>query len=217
MTGDELESLTFRHMPEVLFGRLLRAVFAAHQLASENCRNEFAETEAMNVRGYYRRAKLEGFMRDTADMVAGVESRVVRGDGNWNHTELRSGPVVLTASSVAKPCGPVDIAEFRETLARDNAQRLWHEPGDVPPADAPLYALLLHSKSAWVTPEEWRDFGHLPGSAYLAFPSPDLGSYVHEVNLFDRFPEVIEAHKPQSWDEAATVSYLRNARRTLSG
>ena len=66
----------------------------------------------------------------------------------WNHTELRSGPVILTASSVQSPCDLVEEADFRLTLARDNQAALWPEPGDEPgPDDAPLYVILLHSKS----------------------------------------------------------------------
>lgn len=216
MTGAELEKTTFAHIPEAFFGRLLRAVFAAHKVAFEDCRDSFAETEAANLRPYYRRGKIESFMRDAADMVPGVTSTVVLGEGSWYHTELRSGPVVLTASSVPAPCAIVERAEFRQTLARDNAQRLWPEPGDIPPDDAPLYVLLLHSKSRWETTGESREHGHLPGSAYIAYPSPKLDTYVHEINLFERFPEIVEAHMPQTWDTDAAVRYVQSARKAYS-
>lgn len=213
MTTEQLEQLTFAHIPEAFFGRLLRAVFAAHQVAFQDCRDTFAETEATNLRPYYRRAKLEGFMRDAADMVPGIVSTVVLGEGHWFHTELRSGPVVVTASSVPTPCAIVEGAEFRQTLARDNVRRLWPEPGDIPAEDAPLYALLLHSRSRWETKDEYREYGHLPGSAYIAYPTPDLGAYVHEINLFERFPHVVEAHMPQSWDDDAALRYVASARK----
>lgn len=214
MTGRELEQAAFAHIPEAFFRRLLRAVFTAHRVAYEECRSSFAQTEAKNLLPYYRRAKLEGYMRDAADMEPRVtSSEPVLGEGAWYHTELRGGPVVLTASSVPTPCAMVERAEFRETLARDNALRLWHEPGDLPPEDAPLYLLLLHSKSRWITGDEWREYGHLPGSAYLAFPSPTLDFYAHEIDLFGLFPDVVAAHVPQSWDAEAVVRYVESARK----
>lgn len=215
MTGDELEAILFSHMPPKLFERLLRAVFAAHKIASEECGANFKPPEADNILGHYRRAKLEGFMRDTADM-AGVHSDVVRSRMSaWNHTELRSGPVVLTASSVQSPCDLVEEADFRMTLARDNQGVLWPEPGDESPPDAHLYVLLLHSKSRWPYEDRTR-YGHLPGSAYLAFPLPDLSGYAHEINLFDKFPRVVDSLLPQEWDTEAKVRYLFNTRKTAT-
>lgn len=92
MTGAELEAIMFEHMPSKFLERLLRAVFAAHKVATEECSANFEGPEADNILGFYRRAKLEGFMRDAAEM-EGVGAHVVRSRlSPWNHTELRSGP-----------------------------------------------------------------------------------------------------------------------------
>ena len=216
VTDAELEAVLFRYMPPKFFERLLRAVFAAHRVAAEECAANFKPSETDNILGQYRRAKLEGFMRDTADM-EGIGARVVRSRlSAWNHTELHSGPVVLTASSVQVPCDLVEEAEFRLTLARDNQGVLWPEPGDEPPADAPLYALLLHSKSRWLHRDDQLRYGHLPGSAYLGFPLPDLSGYAHHVNLFERFPHVVDSLLPQEWDQEARVRYLLNTRKAAA-
>lgn len=216
MIGPDLEALTYQHMPEVLFERLLRAVFTAHRVAFEECRSGFAETESANLLPYYRRAKLEGFMRDAATLT-GIGASVVRSDGSpWNHTELRSGPVVLTASTVQSPCGPVDTSEFRLTLARANELYLWPEPGDIPPDDAPLYALLLHSRSRWEQRSDQQKFGYMPGSAYIAYPTPNLGEYGHEIDLFAKFPGVVESFMPQEWNSEAKLRYLVNTRKTAT-
>jgi hypothetical protein len=212
VTDAELEAILFRHMPSKFFERLLRAVFAAHKVAAEECAANFKPPETDNILGLYRRAKLEGFMRDTAAM-EGVDAQVARSRMSaWNHTELRSGPVILTASSVQSPCDLVEEADFRVTLARDNQGVLWPEPDDEPSPDAPLYVLLLHSKSRWRHEDQMR-YGHLPGSAYLAFPLPDLSGYAHDINLFDRFPRVVDALLPQEWDQEAKVRYLLNTRK----
>ena len=215
MTSDDLEKIFFGRISLKLTERLLRAVFAAHKVAAEECAATFKKEEAENMLGFYRRAKLEGFMRDAADM-EGVAAPVVRSRlSNWNHTELRSGPVVLTASSVQAPCDLVEEAEFRSTLARSNQDVLWPEPGDEPDPGAPLYAILLHSRSRFPRGEQARH-GYLPGSAYFAFPLPDLSGYAHEINLFDRFPAVVDSLVPQEWDQEARVRYLFSARKVLA-
>lgn len=209
-----LEAITFQHMPPRFLERLLRAVFAAHRVAAEECEANFRAPEAENILGFYRRGKLEGFMRDAAAM-EGIEAHVVRSNNSpWNHTELRSGRVVMTASSVQTPCDLVEEADFRLTLARSSQGFLWPEPGDEPEADCPLYVLLLHSKSRWPSRDEQNRFGHLPGSAYLAYPTPDLCEYVHEIDLFGKFPGVVDSFLPKEWDTEAKVRYLFNTRKS---
>jgi hypothetical protein len=75
--------------------------------------------------------------------------------------------------------------------------------------------LLLHSKSRWLPHDQVR-YGHLPGSAYLAFPKPDLSGYVHDINLFDMFPHVVDSSVPQEWDQEAKVRYLLNTRKAAT-
>ena len=212
MTPDEIERLTFEHMPQAFFRRTLQSVYSAHDVARRDCYTNFASTEAENLLGYYRRAKLEGYLRDAAKLHEGLEASALRADkSGWFHTEVRSGPVVLTQNSVQAPCALVDKAEFRCTLAGDSQLTLWPSAR---PEDAPLYLLLLHSRSHWATPETAARFGHLPGSAYLAFPSPSLDTYAHVINLFERFPDVVEANFPDELDAEARVRYVRRARRT---
>ncbi len=216
MNGPELEAYTYQHMPEVLFERLLRAVFAAHQLSAEECRAGFEPSESFNLLPFHRRARLEGLMRDVADRT-GIVSKVVKSDKSfWNHTELRSGPVVLTASTVQSPCGPVDTSDFRLSLASSNQGVLWPEAFDEPVDGAPLYILLLHSRSRWLSVADQERFGHLPGSAYIAYPTPDLDGYAHEVNLFDKYPGTVASFMPEAWNDDARISYFFKARKLVA-
>lgn len=208
MTPQEIEDLAFAHMPEAFFRGALQAVFQAHDVARKDCLAAFAGTEAQNVVGYYRRGKLEGYLRDVAGLHPGLTTTVSKAvNSGWNHTEVIAGPVVLTENSVQSPCAMVEKAEFRLTLAESSQLSLWEEPRS---EDASLYALLLHSK--YSGPES-RKFGHLPGSAYLAFPAKDLESYVHEIDLFERYPDIVRAHLPSEWDHDAEVRYFQRARK----
>lgn len=214
VTGTELEHLIFQHLPETFFRRALQAIFQARRLGWDDCEARFAEAEAENLRPYYTRGQVEGLLRDVAALFPGVEAVPVKAvPGNWYHTEVRSGPVVLTANSVPVPCGPVHKAKFRRTLARSNQGMLWEEEID---EDTPLYALLLHSKSVWTKRDDRLKYGYLPGSVYVAFPSADLDCYLHEINLFERFPDVVAAHMPEEWDQEAQVRYLYRAQKAES-
>jgi hypothetical protein len=211
VTGNEIELLFYRRLPRDFVKRALRAVYVAHRVARDDCYSRFAPTEARNVLGYNRRALLEGYLRDVADLFPdALESRVVQTSGGWNHTEIWGGPVALTENSVQTPCGLVDKADFRRGLAESNQDRLWDEPV---PKDAPLFALLLHSRYRSLDPDESRRYGYLPGSVYIAFPARDLESYLHAVNLFVEFPEIVEEHMPQEWNHDARLRYVRQARR----
>lgn len=214
MTGDEIERLAFQYVPEAFFRRALQAVYAARRLAWDDCRSRFADTEAANARPYVTRAMLEGSLRDAAGLTPGLVATVLKAEkGGWFHTEVRGGPVVLTQSSVSSPCALVDMSEFRRTLARSNQGVLWREPDD---DTGPLYALLLHSRYQWTDKEDRERHGHLAGSAYVAFPAADLDEYIHVINLFERFPDVVAANMPEDWDREAQVRYLDRARRAAS-
>lgn len=213
MTPTEIEQTLFRHMPEDFLRRLVRATFMAYRLSHSECLARYAPTEAINVQPFDRRARIEGYIRDVADAV-GLHAEVVRvpDDNWWFHTEVHAGPVVLTANSVSVPCGPVREARFRSTLARLNDLTLWEEPE----SNDALYVLFLHSRFKSEDPEEQKKYRDLPGSAYLAFPARDLSVYIHELNLFARYQDVVAAELPQAWDQEARLRFLRKSQKALT-
>jgi hypothetical protein len=211
VTGADLERLFYRNIPREYVRKAFQAVYLAHQVAHDECYSGFAATEARNVLGYVRRGKLEGYLRDSAEPFPGLLANVLQADGsNWNHTEICGGPVVLTENAVQTPCALVEKAGFRRGLAQSNQLSLL---GDAVPHDAPLYALLLHSRFRSLDPDEQKKYGYLPGSAYIAFPARDLDSYLHAVNLVVEFPDIVSAHMPEEWDTEAHLRYIRQARR----
>jgi hypothetical protein len=209
MNADEPEELTFTHLPEAYMKAATEAVFLARRDAWEKCQQNFADQEAENVRPFWARGKLEGLLRAAADRHR-IGSGVYKQTGQpWNHTEIVSGPVTLTAATVPTPCGMVRQADYRLGLAETNQLRLWE---DNPPEDAPLYVLLVHSRSIW-PPEDKNRHGHLPGSVHLAYPASDFACYVHSIDLIERYPDVVRRNIPAEWDEASIGYYLRQTRR----
>lgn len=214
MDASDLERLALQHMPVGFLRAVLKAVFQAHRVSWQDCQAAFSPEEAENVRGYYRRGKLEQYLRDVAVRFPQMTATVKKADqSNWNHTEVRSGPVVLTENAVQAPCAPVEKAEFRLTLAKGNQPPLWGD-SEGEDASARLYLLLLHSRSQWERADDRQKWGHLPGSAYIAFPARDLDFYVHEINLFDRFPDIVRAETPREWATEAQVRYFARARKS---
>lgn len=210
MDASDCENLFFQHVPEQFARRSVRMLFDAHRRSWDHTIAEFPATEAENVRPWYTRGKVEASLREVADLHVddGLSHRVIRAPGSgWNHTEVEAGPILLTASAVQTPCGLVDKAEFRMGLAASNQGSLF-DSGEY---GSRLYVMLLHSRHR--SPDQSR-YGHLPASAYLAFPAADMDSYVCEINLFDRYPDVVASNLPKEWDQQAVVKFMYYARKT---
>jgi hypothetical protein len=214
MLPEEIEAVLDVYLPDSFQKGLLRTVFVGHAAGYDMSFSQMAPTEARNVVGFNRRGKLEGGLRDLVGRFPTFEATVVAGEGNaWFHTEVRSGPIVLTASSVQSPCDLAYKAEFRRGLAERTQLSFFDEDEEAAPPVKSLYALLLHSPSRWQSRDERQKYSKLPGSAYLAFPHRDLESYAYGINLFDKFPEVVQEYMPNEWDAEARVRYIGRARK----
>jgi hypothetical protein len=212
MMPNEINELIAQHLPDQFLRAALRSVFLAHLSAHDLCQREFASPEAVNTIGYVRRGKLEGYLRDAADRFDEVSSINGKADGSgWNHVELHAGPFIFTCNTVPSPAALVDRAEFRMTLAEGNQLSLFDTSDDT--EKRAVYGMLLHSRSNWDNRDDRQRFAHLPGSAYLVFPAPGLAYYVHEVNLFERFPDVVAANVPNEWDQEATLQFIAKSRK----
>jgi hypothetical protein len=209
--SDELERDLVDCFGEKFLESLARVPYVAYGAAHQLCAERFRDPEAENVRPWLRRGMVETLIQDSSQPYENIETKVVRADKSaWNHTEVRSGRIILTASTVQSPCGPVEFSEYRAGFALAAAQL----PGieDERSADAPTYVLLLHSPQSQL-PMDPKDRGVLPGSVYLAWPAADLNGYVHKINLVERhFPIIRRNHLPKEWTDEAAVSYLRNSR-----
>jgi hypothetical protein len=204
-----LENSVSAHLPEPFLASVVRSVFLARQMAHQACRTEFDDTEALNVEPFYLRGKVESLLRDAAKLHKGLGTSVVNSSG-WNHTEISAGPIVLTAHAVDSPCAMVHDAMYRKSLAESQAS--FFDPAEQIPG-ARLYALLIHSPFNPIPGRGRREFGYLPGSVYLAFPEVALKRYAHAINLYDKFPALIESLLPKEWDEKARLAYRWRARQ----
>ena len=171
------------YLPDDFLMAVIRSLFLARKLAHDHCcTGEFAEPEIANVMPFHIRGKLEGLLRGSAVRFPTMKSSIVQVAG-WNHTEVKSGPFTLTAHAVDSPCGMVEDAKYRKSLAESQSSLIG--PEEVMPS-AKLYALILHNPYQGTSDKDRREPRYLPGSAYLAFPDSLL---------------------PNEWDNAARVTY----------
>ncbi|MAT05931.1 MAG: hypothetical protein CL424_12905 [Acidimicrobiaceae bacterium] len=214
MTPDELEEFTFAHLPDAFIRRALMGVFRAHADSWRYCRDNFTPGEGKNLLPFHRRARVEANLLAAAELHSDLTARsIASNDAWWHHVEIQGGPIILTSASTTAPCGDVRWSQYRGSLAQSGQLRLFDEH---PPENAPLYVLLLHTKFIAASPQEHRDFGHLPGAAYISWPNGDLKHHLHAVNLFDRYPDVVEANLPVEWDPDVRLRYVERSRRQAS-
>ena len=166
---------------------ILRAIFNCYETSHEHCQNFFETTESTNLRPFYRRAMIEGQLRDAAAAHKTVTAVARRSPASgWNHTLVLADNVAFTQNSAGDPDQVVRPSLFRQLYAcRDNQKYLFAElePEDAPPNPV-LYAILIHGQS-----EESSIF---PGFARIVFPKEDLlSNWSGHIDLFAEFPEIV--------------------------
>jgi hypothetical protein len=157
-----------------------------YKQAARSCRSQFGKHETHDLLPHLRRAMVERDWRALTNDYSGMTAKVYPNHRlNCFHAELRSGLVVLTESAVDSPDHMVRYAEFRQTRARDCQLSLFLDMGmPSPDPDALLYAILLHGPMA-------QDPSRM-AFIKVAFPSPTLDKYLASIDLFKRFPDLVE-------------------------
>jgi hypothetical protein len=212
MNIPEIERLVKDHSPDKFLTSAIRSVFEARGASHRHCMAEFTETEYTNVAPYHLRGKAEALVRDVAELDARFEIKVVNSSG-WNHTEITSGPIRLTVHAVEHPCAMVDRAEYRESLA-ESQDSFFAPEGMI--RGAKLYALLLHGPYRGRDRQDRYQHRSLPGSIYLAFPETALKKYAHRIDLFERFPELVDSLLPKEWDTQARLVFRWQSAQKVS-
>jgi hypothetical protein len=207
VTPAELDRLLATHVQTPAQQALLRIVFQSYRVAHEDSRR-YSAAQAQTIVGEMVRSTLEDGLAGVAERF-GLVSTDERAPGSkWRRTQLHAGPIILIEKAVETPCGLMDFAHFRRALV-ESSQLRWRFDDDRGRIGDPesVVVALLHSRATDGDPL------HLPGSAYLAFPARDVPFYVHEVSLFERFPDVARSLTPQDWNDEAFVRYLGHARK----
>lgn len=197
------------HLPDEWLKSIMKSVFLAKKLAHDHCKVEFQEDTAVNVNSFYCRGKVEDLLRGAAELLPGACISTVTASG-WRHTEVSHGPFTMTAHMVNYPCAMVYDAEYRRALAESQPSLI--NPEAVMP-DAKLYGLFVYSSYRGRDKRETTQYGYLPGSIYLAFPEAAMKKYAHKINLFEKYPSVLDDLLPKEWDSEARLTYKWQAKQ----
>ena len=160
----------------------LRVLASSYRGAHADCRMQYPAPEAHDLYPIVRRAMVEYQLRQLVqnyypEISASAE---LNHGGTSYYTLLASNNVFLTAHAVEQPNRTVRKAMYRETYARASQPNLFGEP---PEEGTILYGVLLHG------PEELNKTR--PEFAHVAFPNKDCSDYVGRIDLFGRFPELV--------------------------
>lgn len=145
--------------------------------------------------GYDFRFNIEAALINLANTYKGqVETREVKNEiENWSHTEVRFGPVVLTANAVETPQTMVRDATFRRTLAKDPQQPLGLVELEPDPPSNGLYAVLLYPSARFPMKADEA----VPSFVTVRFPMSDLSDWLpDQVNALRALQERRKREQP---------------------
>ena len=162
-----------------------------YRQASRFCYRNFAEPQAKDLSGVFRRARIE---EDFAGIPALFKSVTVSVRPYENNTgfynELTCGAVKLTQSCISEPSDVPRFAKFRKTLAQNGQLGLFKAADEFDPSRF-LYAILTHGVDTNSERRSW------PAFVRIQFPDETCTKYVDEgIDLLSRFPELRAEYVP---------------------
>ena len=161
-------------------------------MAYEHC-SRFHDEEARDFRGFYRWIQLRDEWRGLSGRFAGIEA-----SAEQYHTLLKAGRMKLTACSLRQVTDPIKFANYRQDYALESNLNLFALEQPLPD-DGYIYGIFIHG----VDPLEPRQ----PGFGRVVFPTRDLQTRLHEIDLFGRFEDLVLSLKtPTSIDPQITPS-----------
>ena len=191
----------------------LRLLINTYRATWDTLGRKYPYEEAHDLFPHELRASFERDWRELAGKHPRVYGSVERNKtGGAFHTEVYSGPIVLTQCALDTPrqFSRLKKAIFRQTLAQDFQLNLLEPREDKAPWEK-LYGVLVHGPAQ----------AKSPGFACIGFPDPDCTKFLGLINLFSYCPEMLKLYeaseeKPQELDIRLKPSGRRKRRKPSS-
>lgn len=159
----------------------LKALFSSYKMAFHEC-SKFDEEEAHDLRPFYRWIQFRKELRGVGNRFRSLESIVEpNGSASSYHIVIDSDHMMLTASSVSVPGILPRASRHRVHYANECNLDLFKRE----PIYDKIYAVLTHGAAK----KEQRQ----PGFAQIIFPGKGFESYIHKIDLFERFHELVKS------------------------
>ena len=213
-TNAEYEHMINSNVPDRFQQGMLRRAFEIYRDTDRYGQATFARTEIMRVLGHERSALMEQSLRDVADVNDDVYYQTFKSDRSpVFHTEVHSGNVLLTATATRNQHAFVRSSKFRIDLSQTNQPSFFDEVDEsVVPA---IYVALTHGKVRWDSYDEYERWGYLPGHCHLTIPDANLRGYIHKIDLFRKYPQIVAAYTPEDLTGFPYLKWLSRSRATF--
>jgi hypothetical protein len=191
-----------QHVPTRLQRAILKAVFENYKEASRFCYRHFASTQAKDLSGVFRRAKIEEEFAGIEALFPGIvqvtPQAYEHNTGYYN--ELTCGPVKLTQSCISDPDDVPRFAKFRSTLACSGQLSLFEPTPESSTVARYMYSILTHAVDAASPKRSW------PAFVRVQFPNEPCTAYLDDgIDLMARFPQIVSEYIPkQTFGRQAT-------------
>ncbi len=156
---------------------ILTLCHASYTETEDDLLPEFAHPQVHDLRGHYRRAKVESHLSNFAYRFKGIKaSSEQNSTHNSYHVRIDAPRLVLTISAVETPNTMVRVAQFRQTYSYQMG--LWDE-GKLEHATDDIYGIILHGPAD-------NDPAKL-GFVVIAFPNSTCTRYIERIDLRKKF------------------------------
>jgi hypothetical protein len=170
---------------------LLRLLFGQYKSAFEFCKEHHPSGHGRDFLGMMRRANIETQLVSMKERHPIMSVEVTPNyTGSAHHSLITFNKVMMVQSSLKNPKHMVPPSQFRKAYAAQSLEvnpqlKLFprvHE--NVIDISKPLFAMLVHGPDST---DKSR-----PAFAYIVFPDNTYTMYVHVINLFERFSELVK-------------------------
>jgi hypothetical protein len=185
------EKILDGEVPAEVLQDLLKLLFGQYKSTFEYCKEHHPSPHGRDFLGVARRANIETLLVSMGErhkiMSVAVIPNCTR---SAHHSLVTFKKVFMVQSSLENPRHMVRPSLFRrfyaaQSLAINPQMKLFPREGeDIIDISKPLFAMLVHGPG--------RKDKSRPAFAYIVFPDTTYRMYVHVINLFERFPELIK-------------------------
>lgn len=186
----EEEAFFRRNVPVSLLKSILRTVFDGCIAAYDQAKADVAPAFFSDALPTARRVKVEPALLGL--ILPKGFSATLQATTTTRYTEIRSERIVLTAMSRSEAVRTVEVALYRDMLARTRQLSLsFEDQVRFNPANG-LYGILVYGG-----PHRRR----LPSMARIVFPQEDGTFMPEEIDLIREFPEIVGTYEGKGGDD----------------
>jgi hypothetical protein len=196
-------------VPRAMQRDSVRIIWHGYQETFREVNSRHARPEAHDLLGHERRAYIERELRAMAELYPDTVAMP-----EWNktktaaHTIITRGVIKLTESKVRTPWTIVHPSVFRSEYAEVFQPDLF-QPDEYEERDeiSYIYSIILHGCEP-STPS-------IPSFIHVVFPDRDFQTYIHRINLFKKFPDLLDELQGRPTDQTPPPPplFLRKNRR----